>query len=167
MVSYRAMHVIETTSVRLNHASFRGLSDPMGLPIINPVSLRYYRWAASLDLACTADTKAYLDRLDPCETLDAKDERNLLVAFHAARCIMAFATLEASQRHLVVSIAGRFADRGLPKESLLLLAHQGLLNAIMTIDPEEGRRLSSWAVWPITSSLRAAFKAAQPELLIA
>lgn len=165
MVSYNSnLRSEHPFSIRFTSADFRAISGD-GTPAINVISLRHYRWAAAMDLGIAPQDREHLERLDPCQTMHTSEEQKLGTAFRNVRCLIAFAALEASQRHLVVSIARRFAHRGLSHERLLLLAHKGLVSAITGFDPLEGRRLSSWAVWPITASLRAVFTSPQPELL--
>ncbi len=57
---------------------------------------------------------------------------------------------------LVVSVAKRFAGRGLPLQDLIAEGNLGLLRAIDKFDPEAGFRFSTYATWWIQQTIRKA-----------
>lgn len=97
--------------------------------------------------------ETYLQEIDEVPLLSAKEEvalgRRVQEGDEAAREHMIRANLR-----LVVSVAKRFRNRGLPLQDLIAEGNLGLLKAIEKFDPEAGFRFSTYATWWIQQTIR-------------
>jgi len=105
----------------------------------------------------------YLGQINDSPLLSADEEKEL------ARRIIASSDLQARDRmirsnlRLVVNIAKKFANRGLPLADLIEEGNLGLLRAVEGFDPEQGSRFSTYASWWIKQSIkRALVNSVQP-----
>ena len=97
--------------------------------------------------------ETYLREIDEVPLLSAKEEvelgRRVQNGDEAAREHMIRANLR-----LVVSVAKRFRNRGLPMQDLIAEGNIGLMKAIVKFDPEAGFRFSTYATWWIQQTIR-------------
>jgi RNA polymerase primary sigma factor len=97
----------------------------------------------------------WLHRIGKISLLNADDEVSL--ARHArdgcSDCKMAL--IEANLR-LVVSIAKRFAGRGLAMHDLIQEGNLGLIRAVEKFDPDRGFRFSTYATWWVRQAISRA-----------
>ena len=106
--------------------------------------------------------QSYLQAIGRVPLLDADAEREL------ARQVQhgdaeAKAALAAANLRLVVSIAKRYVDFGLPLLDLIQEGNVGLMRAIEKFDPERGFKFSTYATWWIRQSItRALTKTSRP-----
>ena len=110
----------------------------------------------SVDAAPLADTTgSYLGRLGRHALLTADDEvelgRRVRRGDRAARDRM----IEANLR-LVVMLARRYTNRGLPLDDLIEEGNLGLIRAVEKFDPEYGCRFSTYAAWWIRQAVERA-----------
>ena len=97
--------------------------------------------------------ETYLREIDEVPLLSAEEEvelgRRVQQGDEAAREHMIRANLR-----LVVSVAKRFRNRGLPLQDLIAEGNIGLMKAIEKFDPEAGFRFSTYATWWIQQTIR-------------
>ncbi|MDJ0919246.1 MAG: sigma-70 family RNA polymerase sigma factor [Woeseiaceae bacterium] len=100
-------------------------------------------------------TQIYLRDIGTAPLLDAKQERRLsrraLAGDEQARQRM----IESNLR-LVVRIARRYINRGLPFLDLIEEGNLGLIHAVEKFDPERGFRFSTYATWWIRQTIERA-----------
>jgi len=84
-------------------------------------------------------------------------DQDALAAGDAAR-----AAFVAANRRLVLTVARRYAHRGLPLDDLVQEGTVGLLRAVDLFDPARGYKFSTYAVWWIKQALRRALATQVP-----
>jgi len=105
----------------------------------------------------------YLRQIDESPLLTPEQERELCWQIMHENCPRARETMIRSNLRLVVNIAKRYGNRGLPLQDLIEEGNLGLLRAVEAFDPEQGARFSTYASWWIKQSIkRALINAAQP-----
>ena len=97
-------------------------------------------------------TRQYLDEIGVSPLLTAEEEKKYsrlaLRGDEAARQRM----IESNLR-LVVKIARRYVNRGLPLLDLIEEGNLGLIHAVTKFDPERGFRFSTYATWWIRQNI--------------
>ena len=105
----------------------------------------------------------YLRQIDESPLLTAAQEKELCWRIIHENCPQARETMIRSNLRLVVNIAKRYGNRGLPLADLIEEGNLGLLRAVEAFDPEQGARFSTYASWWIKQSIkRALINAVQP-----
>lgn len=105
----------------------------------------------------------YLRQIDEAPLLNADEEKELCWRIMHDNCPKARDRMIRSNLRLVVNIAKRFANRGLPLQDLIEEGNVGLLRAVEGFDPEQGARFSTYASWWIKQAIkRALINAVQP-----
>jgi len=107
------------------------------------------------DTASPDATRLYLSEIGFSPLLTAEEEvyfsRRALRGDEAARKRM----IESNLR-LVVKIARRYMNRGLPLLDLIEEGNLGLIHAVKKFDPEKGFRFSTYATWWIRQTIERA-----------
>ncbi|MHB1582052.1 MAG: RNA polymerase sigma factor RpoS, partial [Acidithiobacillus sp.] len=99
--------------------------------------------------------RCYLREIGHSPLLTAEQEvtlgRRVQAGDQAARCTM----IESNLR-LVVKVARRYINRGLPLLDLIEEGNLGLIRAVEKFDPERGFRFSTYATWWIRQNIERA-----------
>jgi RNA polymerase primary sigma factor len=93
-----------------------------------------------------ANLAVYLSEIARIPLLTREQERDLAVRARAGDSAAKDRLAEANLR-LVVQVARRYLNRGLPLPDLIEEGNLGLLRAVEKFDPGRGTRFSTYAVW--------------------
>lgn len=86
--------------------------------------------------------------------LEREEEHQLAVRWRDDQDQSALHLLTQAHMRLVISIATRFRNFGLPMSDLVQEGHVGLLEAAARFEPERGVRFSTYATWWIRASIQ-------------
>lgn len=100
-------------------------------------------------------TRMYLRALDRTRLLTAEEERALTRAAQKGDAAARRRMIESNLR-LVVKIARRYMNRGLPLLDLIEEGNLGLMHSITKFDPERGFRFSTYGTWWIRQAIERA-----------
>ncbi|HEX5787611.1 MAG TPA: RNA polymerase sigma factor RpoS [Woeseiaceae bacterium] len=100
-------------------------------------------------------TRLYLNEIGASPLLSADEEKRLA---RRARCgdESARRRMIESNLRLVVKIARRYLNRGLPLLDLIEEGNLGLIHAVAKFDPDRGFRFSTYATWWIRQTIERA-----------
>lgn len=122
------------------------------------IPLRPNSGTRSLDpesLGLDDSVRTWLQQIGRLPLLSAEQE--LALSRHAATgCRECKQKLVESNLRLVVSIAKRFVNRGLPFQDLIQEGNMGLIRAVDKFDAERGFRFSTYATWWIRQAISRA-----------
>ncbi|HSP23587.1 MAG TPA: RNA polymerase factor sigma-32, partial [Saliniramus sp.] len=86
--------------------------------------------------------------------LERDEEKQLAVRWRDSQDQAALHQLTSAHMRLVISIAGRFRNYGLPMSDLIQEGHVGLLEAAARFEPDREVRFSTYATWWIRASMQ-------------
>lgn len=121
------------------------------------------RASASSARGLQSDLQLYLREIGQTPLLTPEEERELGWAIINDNCPKARERMIRSNLRLVVAIAKRYNNRGLPLTDLVEEGNIGLMRAVEGFDPSQGARFSTYASWWIKQAIkRALINASQP-----
>ncbi len=107
------------------------------------------------DISSEDAIKIYLKELNRTKLLSAEQERELAIRIEAGDPQARERMIEGNLR-LVVSIAKRYMNRGLPFLDLIEEGNMGLIRAVDKFDVHKGFRFSTYATWWIRQGIERA-----------
>ncbi len=110
---------------------------------------------AAEGVAVDDPVKAYLKEIGRVPLLTAEEENALAAAAHAGDAAARQKLSEANLR-LVVSVAKRYAGRGLQFLDLIQEGNLGLMKAAEKFEPDRGFRFSTYATWWVRQAITRA-----------
>ena len=107
--------------------------------------------------------QTYLQEINRYPLLTAEEERELGWRIINEQCPEARDRMIKSNLRLVVAIAKKYSNRGLPLTDLIEEGNIGLMRAVEGFDPAQGARFSTYGSWWIKQGIkRALMNANQP-----
>ena len=141
---------LEQRGVQLEDAA------PQEPPVLDDVQIGRLEHELSAEgVALDDPVKTYLKEIGRVPLLTTRQEQELAQAAQAGDADARRALSEANLR-LVVSVAKRYAGRGLPFLDLIQEGNLGLMKAAEKFEPERGFRFSTYATWWIRQSITRA-----------
>ena len=126
------------------------------LPLLDDAQIGRLEHELSAEgVALDDPVKAYLKEIGQVPLLSAEEEQTLARAARAGDADARRRLSEANLR-LVVSVAKRYAGRGLPFLDLIQEGNLGLMKAAEKFEPERGFKFSTYATWWIRQSITRA-----------
>lgn len=130
--------------------------EPAELPVLDDAQIgRLENELSSEGVALDDPVKTYLKEIGRVPLLTAGQEMALAKAARAGDADARRALSEANLR-LVVSVAKRYAGRGLPFLDLIQEGNLGLMKAVEKFDYTKGYKFSTYATWWIRQSITRA-----------
>ena len=130
--------------------------EPAELPVLDDAQIgRLENELSSEGVALDDPVKTYLKEIGRVPLLTADEEMTLAKAARAGDADARRQLSEANLR-LVVSVAKRYAGRGLPFLDLIQEGNLGLMKATEKFEPERGFKFSTYATWWIRQSITRA-----------
>mgnify|MGYP002725143216 CR=1 FL=1 len=130
--------------------------EPAELPVLDDAQIgRLENELSSEGVALDDPVKTYLKEIGRVPLLTAGQEMALAKAARAGDADARRALSEANLR-LVVSVAKRYAGRGLPFLDLIQEGNLGLLKAVDKFDYTKGYKFSTYATWWIRQAITRA-----------
>lgn len=126
------------------------------LPLLDDAQIGRLEYELSAEgVALDDPVKAYLKEIGQVPLLSAEEEQTLARAARAGDTDARRRLSEANLR-LVVSVAKRYAGRGLPFLDLIQEGNLGLMKAAEKFEPDRGFKFSTYATWWIRQSITRA-----------
>ena len=140
----------------LEARSIRVEEEDADLPLLDEAQIGRLEHELSAEgVALDDPVKAYLKEIGQVPLLSAEEEQTLARAARAGDADARRRLSEANLR-LVVSVAKRYAGRGLPFLDLIQEGNLGLMKAAEKFEPDRGFKFSTYATWWIRQSITRA-----------
>lgn len=109
------------------------------------------------------ELELYLRQIDEVPLLTADEEKTLCRRIREHNCPIARDHMIRANLRLVVAIAKRYNNRGMPLQDLIEEGNLGLMRGVEGFDPDMGARFSTYGSWWIKQAIkRALINAVQP-----
>ena len=125
-------------------------SEPIEPAAVEPAAERFSSGEGDFDA-----TRLYLNEIGESKLLTAEEEVSLARAAQSGDNASRHRMIVCNLR-LVVKIARRYLNRGLPLLDLIEEGNLGLIRAVEKFDPERGFRFSTYATWWIRQTIERA-----------
>ena len=102
----------------------------------------------------TSELDAYFRDISRIALLNPLEERSLAWRIVNDQCHEAKSLMIQANLRLVVSIAKRYASKGIPLADLINEGNLGLIRAVERFDPALGHRFSTYATWWIRKTVK-------------
>lgn len=140
----------------LEACGIRVVEEDADLPLLDEAQIGRLEHELSAEgVALDDPVKAYLKEIGQVPLLSAEEEQTLARAARAGDADARRRLSEANLR-LVVSVAKRYAGRGLPFLDLIQEGNLGLMKAAEKFEPDRGFKFSTYATWWIRQSITRA-----------
>ena len=140
----------------LEDRGIRVEEEDADLPLLDEAQIGRLEHELSAEgVALDDPVKAYLKEIGQVPLLSAEEEQTLARAARAGDADARRRLSEANLR-LVVSVAKRYAGRGLPFLDLIQEGNLGLMKAAEKFEPDRGFKFSTYATWWIRQSITRA-----------
>lgn len=140
----------------LEARGIRVAEENADLPLLDDAQIGRLEHELSAEgVALDDPVKAYLKEIGQVPLLSAEEEQTLARAARAGDADARRRLSEANLR-LVVSVAKRYAGRGLPFLDLIQEGNLGLMKAAEKFEPDRGFKFSTYATWWIRQSITRA-----------
>ncbi len=96
----------------------------------------------------------YLQEINKIPLLSEEEERDYSMRYHKNGDSYAAKMLVQSHLRLVVKIASKFRNYGLPIVDLVSEGNLGLMRAVKKFEPQKGFRFATYAMWWIKSYIQ-------------
>ena len=141
--------VLEARGIRVEE-------EDADLPLLDEAQIGRLEHELSAEgVALDDPVKAYLKEIGQVPLLSTEEEQTLARAARAGDADARRRLSEANLR-LVVSVAKRYAGRGLPFLDLIQEGNLGLMKAAEKFEPDRGFKFSTYATWWIRQSITRA-----------
>lgn len=105
----------------------------------------------------TGELGEYLKSITANDRVTSDEELTLALAWRDHGCRNSRERLITANLRLVIMVAKRYMNRGLPLDELVAEGNVGLIHAVDNFDPRAGARLSTYAVYWIRHAIANAF----------
>ena len=140
----------------LEASGIRVEEEDTDLPLLDDAQIGRLEHELSAEgVALDDPVKAYLKEIGQVPLLSTEEEQTLARAARAGDADARRRLSEANLR-LVVSVAKRYAGRGLPFLDLIQEGNLGLMKAAEKFEPDRGFKFSTYATWWIRQSITRA-----------
>ena len=147
---------LDTLYAALEARGIRVTEEEPEVPLLDEAQIGKLEHELSAEgIALDDPVRAYLKEIGQVPLLTMEQEQELARAARAGDADARRALSEANLR-LVVSVAKRYAGRGLPFLDLIQEGNLGLMKAAEKFEPDRGFRFSTYATWWIRQSITRA-----------
>lgn len=135
-------------------------ASPAVSTVGKPVVAKKRTTGSKANSMARSELHQYIREINEYPLLTAEEEKELGWAIINDSCAASRDKMIRSNLRLVVAIAKRFAERGVPLADLIEEGNIGLMRACENFDPAQGARFSTYASWWIKQAIKRSLMAA-------